>query len=155
MNGGSSLTTYRALGLQTGNIKASRVRKIFNFFKYLGVIWTLALLLSPVLASAQGEVAQQRIQIALADIPVKDMPPEAREALVLIEKGGPYPFDRDGIVFGNFEKRLPIKDRGYYNEFTVKTPGVKHRGARRIVTGKGGEKYYSDDHYKTFKRIVP
>jgi ribonuclease T1 len=131
------------------------VRKIFNFFKYLGVIWTLALLLSPVPASAQGEVAQQRIQIALADISVKDMPPEAREALVLIEKGGPYPFDRDGIVFGNFEKRLPIKDRGYYNEFTVKTPGVKHRGARRIVTGKGGEKYYSDDHYKTFKRIVP
>ena len=131
------------------------MRKIFNFFKYLGVIWTLALLLSPVLASAQGEVAQQRIQIALADISVKDMPPEAREALVLIEKGGPYPFDRDGIVFGNFEKRLPIKDRGYYNEFTVKTPGVKHRGARRIVTGKGGEKYYSDDHYKTFKRIVP
>lgn len=131
------------------------MRKIFNFFKYLGVIWALALLLSPVPVSAQGEVAQQRIQIALADISVKDLPAEAREALGLIEKGGPYPFDRDGIVFGNFEKRLPIKDRGYYNEFTVKTPGVKHRGARRIVTGKGGEKYYSDDHYKTFKRVVP
>ena len=116
-------------------------------------------MLAPLPASAQrqdaGSGAPQRIQIALADISVKDLPPEARDTLKLIEKGGPYPFDRDGIVFGNFEKRLPIKDRGYYNEFTVKTPGVKHRGARRIVTGKSGEKYYTDDHYKTFKRIVP
>ena len=106
-------------------------------------------------ASAQREGAPQRMQAALADISVKALPSEARETLKLIEKGGPYPYDRDGIVFGNFEKRLPLKDRGYYHEFTVKTPGVKHRGARRIVTGKGDEKYYSDDHYKTFKRIVP
>ena len=96
----------------------------------------------------------RRVQPTLAQIAVKDLPPEARETLLLIEKGGPFPFDRDGIVFGNFEKRLPIKERGYYHEFTVKTPGIKHRGARRIVTGKGGEKYYSDDHYNTFKRVV-
>jgi ribonuclease T1 len=113
----------------------------------------MALIAAP--ASAQREQSQQRIQIALADISVKALPAEARETLALIEKGGPFPHDRDGIVFGNFEKRLPIKDRGYYHEYTVRTPGVKHRGARRIVTGKGGEKYYSDDHYKTFKRIVP
>lgn len=105
-------------------------------------------------APAQREGTPPRIQMALADIAVKDLPAEARETLRLIDKGGPYPFDRDGIVFGNFEKRLPIKERGYYHEFTVVTPGVKHRGARRIVTGKSGEKYYSDDHYKTFKRIV-
>ena len=113
----------------------------------------------PVPASAQlrdnAPSPAQRVQASLADISVKELPPEARETLKLLERGGPYQYDRDGIVFGNFEKRLPIKDRGYYNEFTVKTPGVKHRGARRIVTGKGGEKYYSDDHYKTFKRIVP
>ncbi len=121
----------------------------------------MALLLAPGSALAQRESPSQResqpqrIQIALADISVKALPPEARETLKLIEKGGPYPHDRDGIVFGNFEKRLPLKDRGYYHEFTVKTPGVKHRGARRIVTGKGGEAYYSDDHYNTFKRIVP
>ncbi len=114
-----------------------------------------ALLLAPGVASAQRDGESQRIQIALADISVKALPPEARETLKLIEKGGPYPHDRDGIVFGNFEKRLPLKERGYYHEFTVRTPGVKHRGARRIVTGKGGESYYSDDHYKTFKRIVP
>jgi ribonuclease T1 len=135
------------------------VIKIINIFKRLcvlcGVLLGLGSLLGPTPASAQRAEAPQRIQAALADVAVKDLPPEARETLKLIEKGGSYPFERDGIVFGNFEKRLPIKERGYYNEFTVKTPGVKHRGARRVVTGKGGEKYYSDDHYKTFKRIVP
>ena len=131
------------------------VKKIVNIIKYLSIFWVALLWFAALPASAQREDAPQRIQTALADISVKNLPAEAREALTLIEKGGPYAFDRDGIVFGNFEKRLPIKDRGYYNEFTVKTPGVKHRGARRIVTGKGGEKYYSDDHYKTFKRVVP
>jgi ribonuclease T1 len=97
----------------------------------------------------------RRVRPTLAQIATKDLPAEARDTLALIDKGGPFPFDRDGIVFGNFEKRLPIKERGYYNEYTVKTPGVKHRGARRIVTGKDGDRYYSDDHYKTFKRIVP
>ena len=129
--------------------------KIINIFKWLCFLWVMGLMLGPMPAAAQRAETQQRIQAALADIAVKDLPPEGRETLKLIEKGGPYPFDRDGIVFGNFEKRLPIKDRGHYHEFTVKTPGVKHRGARRIVTGKSGEKFYSDDHYKTFKRIVP
>jgi ribonuclease T1 len=120
----------------------------------------LAFMLCLPLAHAQREDNRQattakRPQLAIADIAVKSLPPEARETLTLIEQGGPHPYDRDGIVFGNFEKRLPAKDRGYYQEFTVRTPGVKHRGARRIVTGKGGEKYYSDDHYNTFKRIVP
>ena len=130
------------------------MKKIFNILKYLGVILAAFAMLSP--AAAQRDNApRERVQLSLADVSVKSLPPEAREAFTLIEKGGPYPFDRDGIVFGNFEKRLPIKERGYYHEFTVKTPGVKHRGARRIVTGKSGEKFYSDDHYKTFKRIVP
>jgi ribonuclease T1 len=130
------------------------VKKIFNIFKCLGILLAVAMVLVP--AAAQNrENPPQRVQAALADITVNALPPEGRETLKLIERGGPYQYDRDGIVFGNFEKRLPIKDRGYYNEFTVRTPGVKHRGERRIVTGKGGEKYYSDDHYKTFKRIVP
>lgn len=130
--------------------------KIFNKIKYLCIFLAAALWFTP--ASAQrsdGTESARRVQPTLADIATKDLPPEARETLRLIEKGGPYPHDRDGIVFGNFEKRLPIKERGYYNEFTVRTPGIKHRGARRIVTGKSGEKYYSEDHYKTFKRIVP
>ncbi|WP_020390335.1 ribonuclease domain-containing protein [Kribbella catacumbae] len=89
----------------------------------------------------------------LAYVPVADLPKEARQTLELIGKGGPYPYSRDGAVFGNFEKILPKQDRGYYREFTVKTPGEKDRGARRIVTGKGEERYYTDDHYKSFRRI--
>ena len=130
---------------------------IFNIFRYLGVVLAMAMLLAPAGAAVREEApgTQQRVQASLADIPIRALPPEALEALNLIQRGGPYAFDRDGIVFGNFEKRLPIKERGYYHEFTVRTPGVKHRGARRIVTGRGGERYYSDDHYSTFKRIVP
>jgi ribonuclease T1 len=129
------------------------VKKIINIFKHLCFSLAVAAWFSP--AAAQRDNQPQRVQPTLAEISHKSLPPEALEVLKQIDSGGPFAFDRDGIVFGNFEKRLPIKDRGYYNEFTVKTPGVKHRGARRIVTGKGGERYYSDDHYKTFKRVVP
>lgn len=131
--------------------------KIFNKIKCLIFLYAMAALAFPAVAQLRETPPESanRVQPSLAQIAIKDLPPEAREALRLIEKGGPFPFERDGIVFGNFEKRLPIKARGYYREFTVVTPGVRHRGARRIVTGQGGEKYYSDDHYKTFKRVVP
>jgi ribonuclease T1 len=131
--------------------------KILNKIKCLLFIIAAVTLIAPAAAQLRENAPEsvQRVQPTLAPIAVKDLPPEAREALRLIEKGGPYPFDRDGIVFGNFEKRLPIKERGYYREFTVVTPGIRHRGARRIITGQAGEKYYSDDHYKTFKRVVP
>jgi ribonuclease T1 len=89
----------------------------------------------------------------LAYVAVADLPQEARQTVALIDKGGPYPYSKDGVVFGNLEKILPKQDRGYYHEFTVKTPGEKDRGARRIVTGKGDERYYTDDHYKSFRRI--
>ena len=90
---------------------------------------------------------------AVSEIAVADLPREARETLKLIAQKGPFPYERDGTVFGNFEKRLPARERGYYREYTVRTPGVKHRGARRIVTGKGGERYYTDDHYRSLNRI--
>ncbi|WP_203591185.1 ribonuclease [Streptomyces sp. SID13031] len=86
-------------------------------------------------------------------VPAADLPKEAQQTLALIDKGGPYPYSRDGVVFGNFEKILPKQNKGYYHEYTVKTPGEKDRGARRIVTGKGDERYYTDDHYKSFRRI--
>ena len=89
----------------------------------------------------------------LAGIAVAELPGEARETISLIRKGGPFPFPRDGVVFGNFEERLPAKARGYYREYTVRTPGAKDRGARRIVAGRGGEFYYTDDHYISFRRI--
>ena len=94
--------------------------------------------------------------------------------LQLIRRGGPYSNERDGITFGNYEKLLPAAQRGHYREYTVMTPGVRHRGARRIVVGceqrrpvppspgllrlahcrGGGEFYYTADHYRTFRRIV-
>ena len=81
------------------------------------------------------------------------LPLEARDTFRLIKQGGPFPFPRDGIVFGNRERQLPKRPRGYYHEYTVKTPGAHNRGARRIVCGAVPECYYSDDHYQTFKRI--
>jgi ribonuclease T1 len=70
-----------------------------------------------------------------------------------IKQGGPFAYPRDGVVFGNFERVLPKQARGYYHEYTVKTPGVHNRGTRRIIAGSTGEYYYSADHYQTFKRI--
>ncbi|ADB31916.1 guanine-specific ribonuclease N1 and T1 [Kribbella flavida DSM 17836] len=90
----------------------------------------------------------------LAFVAAADLPAEARETLKLIDQGGPFPYRRDGVVFGNFERLLPQKQRGYYREYTVRTPGEKDRGARRIVTGKGGERYYTEDHYESFRRVA-
>jgi guanyl-specific ribonuclease Sa len=86
-------------------------------------------------------------------ISVEKLPPEAKKTLDLIKKGGPFPYDRDGIVFRNREKILPIAPIGYYREYTVPTPGIRNRGARRIVTGQKREAYYTQDHYQSFYRI--
>ena len=87
------------------------------------------------------------------DVSLKTLPQEARQTVALIRSNGPFPYQRDGAVFGNREGRLPKRERGYYREFTVKTPGGKDRGARRIVAGKNGELYYTQDHYRSFLRI--
>ncbi|MFG3193271.1 ribonuclease domain-containing protein [Streptomyces omiyaensis] len=83
-----------------------------------------------------------------------ELPPEARETLALIRAGGPFPYARDGVVFSNFERILPRRERGHYHEYTVRTPGERDRGARRIVTGGDGERYYTDDHYESFREVV-
>lgn len=89
----------------------------------------------------------------LPEIAVAALPAEARATIGLIKQGGPYPYERDGTVFHNYEKRLPRRETGYYREYTVRTPGLASRGARRIVAGSGGELYYTDDHYRSFTRI--
>lgn len=107
--------------------------------------WCAAAVLSLWLAAAaafSGEIA------------ARDLPPEARETLSLIRAGGPFPFARDGVAFGNREGHLPKRARGYYREYTVPTPGRRDRGPRRIVGGRGGELYYTDDHYRSFRRII-
>lgn len=80
-------------------------------------------------------------------------PPEVFETIVLIESDGPFPYSRDGAVFMNREGLLPQRERGYWREYTVPTPGESDRGARRIVAGRGGEIYYTADHYRTFVRV--
>ena len=82
------------------------------------------------------------------------LPKEAQQTLALVEKGGPYPYDRDGIEFQNREKILPKKAAGYYHEYTVVTPGSDDRGARRIIAGSAGERYYTADHYASFVRVI-
>lgn len=90
-----------------------------------------------------------------AVIKAGDLPPQAQNTLALIKRGGPFPYPKkDGTLFGNREGRLPHKPRGYYREYTVPTPGVRGRGARRIVAGSCDEFYYTDDHYTTFRRIL-
>ncbi|PKO40448.1 MAG: ribonuclease [Betaproteobacteria bacterium HGW-Betaproteobacteria-4] len=85
---------------------------------------------------------------------VANLPSEARHTLALIKAGGPFPYERDGIVFGNFEKRLPLHPRGYYREYTVKTPWRRDRGPRRIIASRDNLYYYTDDHYRSFRQIV-
>lgn len=81
------------------------------------------------------------------------IPPEALQTLSLIDEGGPFPYQRDGVEFDNHDGLLPEQPRGYYREYTVKTPGERSRGARRIVAGQGGERYYSDDDAESFTRV--
>jgi ribonuclease T1 len=83
------------------------------------------------------------------------LPPEARTTLDLIRRGGPFPYAQDNTTFSNRERILRSQPRGYYREYTVVTPGLKHRGARRIVAGGNPprEFFYTEDHYQSFRRI--
>jgi ribonuclease T1 len=114
-------------------------------------VWCVAMLASPAAHSRDERVPGATIAKA-------DLPREARDVLVLIRAGGPFRYDKDGTVFRNRERLLPSQPRGYYTEYTVRTPGVRHRGARRIVAGgeprTSGEYWYTDDHYASFRRIL-
>lgn len=93
-------------------------------------------------------------QSYIEQVRIEQLPPEARATLRLIERGGPFPYRKDGTVFGNRERLLPLHSHGYYREYTVPTPGSRDRGARRIVAGSQGEHYYTSDHYRSFRRII-
>ena len=104
-------------------------------------------------AAARRNQRLQPHSVLAGDMRMAELPAEARTTLELIRKGGPYPYAKDGAVFANREAALPKEKRGYYREYTVKTPHVRTRGARRIIWGAGGEYYYTDDHYNHFWRI--
>lgn len=133
----------------------ARLAAFFRLALFLALVGACGT--SPILAKEQGQSAH------IASVAISALPVEARQTLQLIRQDGPFPYHhKDGSVFGNFERRLPPRARGYYREYTVPTPGRKDRGARRIVAGKGmndsvatsGEYYYTADHYRTFRRIL-
>lgn len=120
----------------------------------VGCISLVLSTLAVTVAWAKGPMAEPAVTIALAELPS-----QGRSTYEKILQGGPFDYDKDGVVFGNRERILPAQKRGFYREYTVKTPYARNRGAKRIVCGglepKAPETcYYSDDHYASFKRIV-
>jgi len=114
----------------------------------------LALALAGAASNASARSPENWSDRGTGTVSVSELPPAARETLRLVKIGGPFPYAKDGAVFVNRERLLPRKPRGYYREFTVRTPGAHDRGPRRIIVGDDGESYYTDDHYRTFKRIL-
>ena len=102
---------------------------------------------------------EQAFNGADATVLVSQLPPQGQETYQRIRQGGPFAFEKDGVVFGNRERLLPANKRGYYHEYTVKTPGIPHRGVRRMVCGGPVTApetcYYTADHYASFRRVVP
>ena len=117
------------------------------------------LLLSATLSTSLVQAKTSAAVDSLATVSVAELPVQGAQTYALIAQGGPFPYEKDGVVFGNRERLLPISNRGYYREYTVKTPGVQHRGKRRIVCGGKPRVpdvcYYTADHYASFRKIVP
>lgn len=112
-----------------------------------------------VLTGAGGAVQAKERNPASATVALNQLPPQGIETYQLIHQGGPFPYEKDGVVFGNRERLLPTAKRGHYHEYTVKTPQSRDRGARRIVCGGPATApdacYYTADHYASFRKIVP
>jgi ribonuclease T1 len=114
----------------------------------------------PASSTAAGSVAHipEHLPGAVSGLlvcPLSVLPPEVGRIRDAIEKGGPFQSSQDGAVFGNREQRLPRKEASYYHEYTVATPGLRDRGARRLITGAAGELYYTGDHYSSFVVVDP
>lgn len=132
--------------------------KVLTFFIVLGVLGWLFWL-------TQFErdhtlfVQEVSVQTSPEEVSYHQLPEQAQVVFQLVLNGGPFPYEQDGSIFGNYGHELPVKPRGYYHEYTVRTPGVSHRGARRIVCGGQEQKrpqvcYYTQDHYKSFQQIA-
>jgi len=130
-------------------VRGERWHRIAALFACAAIAFSaIAFLFATGESAARNEAFHESPEIAYAALPR-----EAQQTLQTIKRGGPFAFERDGVVFGNYERLLPQRSRGYYHEYTVPTPGARTRGARRIIAGAGAEYYYSDDHYRSFKRI--
>lgn len=115
-------------------------------------------LFGTVLTASVGLAAPAFAEV-VATVSLAELPRQGSQTYQLIRQGGPFSQQKDGVVFGNRERLLPTRTRGYYHEYTVKTPGSRDRGARRIVCGGPAVApevcYYSADHYASFRKIVP
>ena len=125
-----------------------------------GALLKLGLATAVAVSATWTDPAQAKGPITARDsVALAELPPEAQQTEKLIRAGGPFPYSKDGVTFGNRERQLPRRERGYYREYTVPTPGSRNRGARRIVCGgtppvKPEVCYYTEDHYANFRRIV-
>ncbi len=112
-----------------------------------------------VVSIAPAEARETAPQGAVQTVRKADLPAQGVETYDKILQGGPFPYDKDGVIFGNRERILPANKRGYYREYTVKTPYARNRGARRIVCGGPATQpdacFYTADHYESFRKIVP
>ncbi len=120
----------------------------------LAAVWLVDAQDTPV-ATEQAPATAEATEPApgLPAVEYAELPAEAQHTIELVRSGGPFPYEQDGDVFGNRELLLPTHAYGYYREYTVETPGSDDRGARRIVAGSGGELYYTDDHYESFRQV--
>ena len=130
-------------------------RQMTTLQRWMPVLLGLVLSICTFLVQARSATEAQ----TSSTLSVPDLPREGQETYKLTRKGGPFPYEKDGTVFGNRERLLPREARGFYREYTVRTPGVKHRGARRIVCGGQVPRdpqtcYYTKDHYASFRMIV-
>jgi len=129
-------------------LRFKALRSVFTGLAVAGLIFSGAVL-------AKGS----ELSGGISAITVADLPTQGKQIYALIHRGGPFAHEKDGVVFGNRERLLPLEKRGFYHEYTVSTPGAKTRGAKRIVCG-GQPKtpeicYYTADHYASFRKIVP
>jgi ribonuclease T1 len=121
-------------------------RQFVSLVEFARVLGFAVLLFVAMAGQARGPVDP-------GTVPLEALPVEARDTLDLIRDGGPFPYAKDGSIFGNRERLLPPRQRGFYREYTVPTPGSRDRGARRIIAGDGREFYWTADHYRSFQRI--
>jgi ribonuclease T1 len=137
-------------------LKGLVVRRVGSKLALSGILLLLGLACSGLQAKNQNEAANL---VQVTSVALGSLPQQGIETYKRIRQGGPFEFEKDGVVFGNRERLLPLQKRGYYREYTVKTPGARNRGARRLVCG--GEAttpdacYYTADHYASFRKVVP
>lgn len=143
------------MGLQPVRARSRRISLVNG----LAALAVLAVSIGTIAVQARTPSSSVLPGAAVASVAYTGLPPQGQEVMELVRQGGPFRYEKDGTVFGNRERQLPSQRRGYYREYTVPTPGLSHRGARRIVCGGKQPRspdacYYTEDHYSSFRLIV-